>query len=300
LIIGSEGCLGIITSAVIRIWPLPDVKDYDSLLLSDFDQGLHFVRDVSLLNHKSPASCRLLDNEHFRLGQALQPEDSWMVQVQKASAKSLLNWSGSFDPMRVVCVTISYEGSKDEVSEQKRAMGRLFGVHGGIRLGATVGKAGYDMTFMIAYLRDFAMTYHFLGESFETFAPWSRVEAIVRVTKERIIREHAARCLPGLPFVGCRVTQLYHEGVCLYFYLCMNFEKVDNAGLVFSEIERAARSEILLQGGSLSHHHGIGKVRSSFLDDINSPALQGAMKSVKQGMDPDNIFAARNGAFASI
>jgi alkyldihydroxyacetonephosphate synthase len=301
LFIGSEGCLGIITSAVVRIWPVPDVKDFDSVLLSDFDHGLHFIRDVFLLDRKSPASCRLLDNEHFRLGQALQPDsDSWIVQLQKSSMKSFLNWKFSFDPMRVVCVTVSYEGSKDEVSEQKRAMARLCGVHGGIRLGPSVGRAGYEMTFMIAYLRDFAMTYHFLGESFETFAPWSKVDAIVHATKERITKEHTARCLPGVPFIGCRVTQLYHEGVCLYFYLCMNFEKVDNASLVFSEIERAARSEILLHGGSLSHHHGIGKVRSSFLDEINSPALQGAMKSVKQGMDPDNIFAARNGAFASI
>jgi alkyldihydroxyacetonephosphate synthase len=301
LIIGSEGCLGIITSAVVRIWPVPDVKDFDSVLLSDFEHGLQFVRDVFLLDRKSPSSCRLLDNEHFRLGQALQPDsDSWMVQLHKSSMKSFVNWKFAFDPMRVVCVTIGYEGSKDEVSEQKRAMARLCGMHGGIRLGPSVGRAGYEMTFMIAYLRDFAMTYHFLGESFETFAPWSKVEAIVHATKECIIKEHTARCLPGVPFVGCRVTQLYHEGVCLYFYLCMNFEKVGSASQVFSQIERAARSEILLHGGSLSHHHGIGKVRSSFLDEINSPALQGAMKSVKQGMDPDNIFAARNGAFASI
>jgi alkyldihydroxyacetonephosphate synthase len=301
LIIGSEGCLGIITSAVVRIWPVPDVKDFDSVLLSDFEHGLHFVRDVFLLDRKSPSSCRLLDNEHFRLGQALQPDsDSWMVQLQKSSMKSFVNWKFAFDPMRVVCVTIGYEGSKDEVSEQKRAMARLCGMHGGIRLGPSVGRAGYEMTFMIAYLRDFAMTYHFLGESFETFAPWSKVEAIVHATKECIIKEHTTRCLPGVPFVGCRVTQLYHEGVCLYFYLCMNFEKVGSASHLFSEIERAARSEILLHGGSLSHHHGIGKVRSSFLDEINSPALQSAMKSVKQGMDPDNIFAARNGAFASI
>lgn len=301
LIIGSEGCLGVITSAIVRIWPVPDVKDFDSVILSDFEHGLHFVRDVFLLDRKSPASCRLLDNEHFRLGQALQPDsDSWIIQLQKSSMKSFVNWKFAFEPMRVVCVTIGYEGSKDEVSEQKRAMARLCGMHGGLRLGPSVGRGGYEMTFMIAYLRDFAMTYHFLGESFETFAPWSKVEAIVHATKECIIMEHIARCLPGVPFIGCRVTQLYHEGVCLYFYLCMNFEKVDSASQVFSEIERAARSEILLHGGSLSHHHGIGKVRSSFLDEINSPALQGAMKAVKQGMDPDNIFAARNGAFASI
>jgi alkyldihydroxyacetonephosphate synthase len=143
------------------------------------------------------------------------------------------------------------------------------------------------------------MTYHVLGESFETFVPWSKVKDVIRLTKERIRNEHAARYLPGKPFIGARITQLYHEGACLYFYFCMNFENVDNASHVYSEIEHAAREEILAQGGSLSHHHGLGKVRASYLKDIDSPPLLEAMKSVKQGIDPDNTFGARNGAFAS-
>jgi alkyldihydroxyacetonephosphate synthase len=50
----------------------------------------------------------------------------------------------------------------------------------------------------------------------------------------------------------------------------------------------------------LSHHHGIGKLRASFLKDIDSIPWQDAMKSVKQGFDPCNLFGARNGAFAAL
>ena len=92
---------------------------------------------------------------------------------------------------------------------------------------------------MIAYIRDFALSYYFLGESFETFAPWSQIETIITETKATIRHEHEKRCLPGKPFIGCRVTQLYHEGACLYFYFCMNFAGVPNASSVYSEIERA-------------------------------------------------------------
>ena len=304
LLLGSEGCVGIITTAVIRIWPLPEVTDFDAVLFADFETGLEFVRDVARKKKENAGSCpssiRLLDNEHFRLGQALSPQpSSTLGVVWKAVMSSLVKTKAGFESKRVVCATISFEGTRREVATQKRTLRRLSSAHGGIHLGAQVGKAGYELTFMIAYLRDFAMTFHFLGESFETFVPWSKVTTLVNATKKRIQQEHADRLLPGRPFVGCRVTQLYHEGACLYFYLCMNVENVPNSSAVFSELEHAARQEILLQGGNLSHHHGVGKVRASFLTDIQSPALKSSVQAVKNGLDPDNIFGARNGAYSS-
>jgi len=302
LMLGSEGCLGIVTSAVLRIWPLPDVQDYDGILLSDFNVGTSFIRAVSRLGPgRIPVSVRLLDNEHFRLGQALSPQPNSLLESSfKSLAKLLLQWKvgGADWKRRVVLVTVSYEGSKEEVVAQKTAISRLSGQHGGLHLGASAGKSCYDMTFMIAYLRDFAMTYHFLGESFETFVPWSRISAVMESTKQRIRREHASRYLPGRPFIGCRITQLYHEGVCLYFYFCMNFENVPSPSRVFADIERAARRNIIDRGGSLSHHHGVGKLRSRFLKRIHSPALQATLRAAKSGIDPNNIFGARNGVFA--
>ena len=299
--LGSEGCLGIITSATVRIWPLPNVRDFESVLLRDFDHGLQFLRGVSRQGEsRIPASIRLLDNEHFRLGQAMRPKDSTMSeQIGRALKKLWVGIQGSsLDPLRVVCAIINYEGSQEEVLEQKRIIAHHCALHEGIRLGPSLGKAGYNLTFMIAYLRDFAMTFHLLGESFETFSPWSAVDKIVQATKERIRKEHATRFLPGKPFIGCRVTQIYHEGVCLYFYFAMNFENVDNASAVFSAIEHSARAEILRRGGSLSHHHGVGKVRSAFLKDIDSPAFQDAIQSIKRSMDPEQIFGAQNGPFS--
>jgi alkyldihydroxyacetonephosphate synthase len=253
LLLGSEGCLGIVTSAVIRVWPLPEEKEYDSVLLSNFETGLRFVRDIAKLDRLVPASVRLLDNEHFRLGQALQADaSSAKDHILRLLRKVVSAWvTDSLEARSVVCTTICYEGSRAEVRQQKAVIRKLANQHGGLLLGQNIGKAGYDMTFMIAYLRDFAMTYNLLGESFETFAPWSKVQSVIHSTKNRIQQEHKARCLPGAPFIGCRVTQLYHEGACLYFYFCMSTENVNNASQVFSEIEHAARSEIRKQGGSI-------------------------------------------------
>jgi alkyldihydroxyacetonephosphate synthase len=301
LALGSEGCFGIITSAVIRVWPVAEVKEYDSVIFPRFEDGLHFMKALSRERSLMPACARLLDNAHFRLGQALRPDaTSWIQTIRETAQKLFMTTvlSESFDPESVVCATICYEGSKTDIENQMKFIQQLAKIHGGFMLGSPIGKAGYDLTYMIAYLRDFAMTYHILGESFETFVPWSRIESLIEATKTRIVKEHTKRLLPGVPFVGCRVTQLYHEGACLYFYLCISFDGVKNPSTVFVELEHAARDEILKHGGSLSHHHGLGKHRSSFVNERCSTGFQSVVSSIKESIDKDNIFGARNGLFA--
>lgn len=67
---------------------------------------------------------------------------------------------------------------------------------------------------------------------------------------------------------------------------------------VFSEIEESARKEILNNGGSVSHHHGIGKLRSSFVPEVYSDGYLDSMDALKTALDPANVFGARNGVFA--
>ena len=101
---------------------------------------------------------------------------------------------------------------------------------------------------------------------------WSDLSSLCENVKQRIYQEHNKRDLPGRPFVTCRVTQLYPTGVCVYFYFAFHFKGVDSPSAIFAEIEHAAREEILRSGGSLSHHHGVGKLREPFLPLVMSGA----------------------------
>ena len=117
--------------------------------------------------------------------------------------------------------------------------------------------------------------------------------------KQRVWQEHEKRNLPGNPFVTCRVTQLYDTGVCVYFYFAHHFKGVERPSEVYAEIERAARDEILQSGGSLSHHHGVGKLRARFLPDIMSPTALEWSRALKRAVDPENLFAAANQGLAT-
>lgn len=293
-LIGSEGRLGIVTSAILKVFPKPPVRRFGSVLFKSFEDGFEFMHDVERSGRK-PASVRLMDNLQFQLGQALKPPKTALATlISKAEKWFVLNVKG-FDANRMVACTLLFEGSEEEVSAQERAVYALAAKNRGMKGGSENGEKGYQLTFAIAYIRDFMMEHWLVAESFETTVPWSEARAVCENVKRRVAEEHAARGLPGKPFICVRVTQLYEAGVCLYFYFAFHYKGVEHPSEVFAEIERAARDEILKGGGSLSHHHGIGKLRSAFLPRVFTPAALAWRDRMKQALDPDNVLGCGNG-----
>jgi alkyldihydroxyacetonephosphate synthase len=293
LMFGSEGRLGIITSAVVKIFPLPQVQRYGSILFHSFTEGVAFMRELA--KHGDwPASVRLVDNLQFQFGMALKPANLGLKAYKSKLEKLFVTQLKGFDPNEMVAITLVFEGSEEQVARQERAVYEIAARYRGLKAGSENGKRGYQLTYGIAYIRDFVMQHFVLAESFETSAAWSDVENLCNNVKKRIVAEHAARKLPGKPFVTCRVTQIYETGACIYFYFGMSHFDVEEPTKVYAEIERAARDEILKSGGSLSHHHGVGKLRQRYLSDIWSPAARIWDKDLKRTLDPQNIFGCSN------
>ncbi len=292
-VFGSEGSLGIVTSAVVKIFPLPEVQRYDALLFPDFETGVRFLYDLTR-EAVPPASVRLVDNLQFQLSQTLKPKAEGALALKRKLERLLVTRLKGFDPSRMVACTLVFEGGAREVSAQEAAVAGLMRRHGGMRAGAENGRRGYQLTFGIAYLRDFVMRYWVLGESFETSVPWSRVLSLCDNVKQRLHAECAARGVPGRPFVTARVTQLYQTGVCVYFYFGFYHKGMADPLATYLELERAAREEILASGGSISHHHGVGKLRRGFLSRVFSPAVLDWAAGIKQAVDPNNVFGIGN------
>ncbi len=292
-IFGSEGRLGIVTRAVVKLFPLPEVQRYDAVLFRSFEEGVRFLYDVQG-ECTPPASVRLVDNRQFQLSQTLKPRARGFGALKRKLEKAFVTRVRGYDPEQMVACTLVYEGSRREVESQQADVRRLARRHHGMSAGGENGKRGYQLTFGIAYLRDFMMRHQILAESFETSVPWTEVLDLCTNVKRRVHEEHAKRDLPGKPFITARVTQLYPTGVAVYFYLAFYGKGLPDPSGTFSEIERAARDEVLRSGGSLSHHHGIGKLRQSFLPRVFSPAALSWIEEVKHAVDPGNVFGCAN------
>merc|ERR1711871_1905348 len=133
-----------------------------------------------------------------------------------------------------------------------------------------------------------------MSESFETSVPWNQVLGMCHDVKQVIAREAAAQGVQGKPFVSCRVTQIYETGCACYFYFGFIFKGLEDPVGVFEHVEHMAREEILRHGGSVSHHHGIGKIRAEYMERTISAPGMAMLKAVKKELDPKNIFANGN------
>jgi alkyldihydroxyacetonephosphate synthase len=193
--------------------------------------------------------------------------------------------------------TLVMEGTVNEVRQQQQTLSHLRARAGGISGGAEGGKRGYRATFAIAYIRDFLNQLGVLGETFETSAPWSRIEAIT----EAVERELTSSCqlfnVSGNPYLSYRISQSYQTGVCIYFTMGFSADGLGEPEAVYQKIEHRLREVILEEGGSLSHHHGVGKVRRGFLPRVHSASGMEAVRAVKRTLDPRNVFAAANHVF---
>jgi len=292
-ILGSEGTLGVITQVIVKIRPVPPCKRYGSLVFPDFNSGVKCLREVARLR-AAPASIRLMDNLQFQFGAALKPEmHSLLGTLVDGLKKFYVTRLKGFEPTQLSVATLLFEGTDDEVEAQEKKLYSIASEFGGIPGGEENGQRGYQLTYSIAYLRDIGLHYGVIAESFETSVPWDRVADLCRNVKDRVHRECAKRGIVH-DYVTCRVTQCYDAGACVYFYFAFKYWGIDNPVETYEEIEERARDEIIANGGSLSHHHGIGKVRQKWLSKTVSPAGLGMMKAVKTFVDPQNIFASGN------
>jgi alkyldihydroxyacetonephosphate synthase len=297
LLLGSEGNLGLITKAIIKIHKTPPVKKYGSLVFPDFKTGTAFLYELSQTGIL-PASIRLVDNIQFRFGSALKPEPTASEEAMNKIQKFFLLTVKKFDPHELCAATIVMEGTADEVAHQEKTIYSIASKYNGIKGGEGNGKRGYMLTYAIAYIRDFLADYHITGETYETTVPWSKVHDVIEAVEKLAFAKHKEFGLPGKPYVSPRITQLYHTGVCIYFTHGFYTKGVANPDEIFSAIEKDLRKAILDAGGSLSHHHGIGKLRHEFMERTISPASVEIIKELKQASDPQNIFGIRNNVLA--
>ncbi len=295
---GSEGNLGLITSAVIKVHKKPEVTKYNSLVFADWSTGVSFMRELGNTGIL-PASIRLVDNIQFRSGNALKPAPTFKSKAMSKAQKTVLLNIKKFEPYELVAATIVMEGSAKEVAWQDKHIKSVAKKFGAVVGGPSNGKRGYMLTYAIAYIRDFLASYDIIGETYETTVPWDKVEDVCDAVLARAKELHEEYDLPGVPYVSPRLTQIYHTGACIYFTHGFCTQGVEDPATVFSEIEHSLRETILETGGSLSHHHGIGKLRKDFMSQVLSKDAITMLQGIKKSIDPNNTFGIANNVMES-
>ncbi|KAL1496997.1 hypothetical protein ABEB36_008030 [Hypothenemus hampei] len=292
IIMGSEGSLGVITEVVIKIRPLPKCRKYGSIVFPDFEYGVKCMREVAR-QRCQPASIRLMDNDQFKFGVILKPESSYFGIMLDGIKQFYITKIKGFDSDRMCVMTLLLEGDPEEVKINEKKLYNIGSQFKGVPAGEKNGERGYMLTFVIAYIRDLGLQYNVVAESFETSVPWNKAVTLVRNVKHVVIEECTKAGIVCF-VINSRVTQTYDSGCVIYFYLGFNYSNIQNPVEVHHHLEEKARDEIIACGGSVSHHHGVGKLRKKWYPETVSKVGVNLYLCAKKELDPKNIFATNN------
>jgi alkyldihydroxyacetonephosphate synthase len=273
LVVGSEGVLGVITAATLRVRPAPQERRYEGFMFPSFEAGAEALRTMEQAG-VAPDVARLSDEEETRLNVAFAGMDGLKGEV----ARRYLSFRG----VAGGCLAIlGWEGRRERVAGRRDASVAAIKAHGAVALGRAAGRAWERSRFHGPYLRDDLMDRGVMVETLETATSWSNLFALYRTVGDTL----RARC----PFVMCHVSHLYPSGASLYFTFLAGTEPGREVEQ-WRNVKAAASEAILTGGGTITHHHAVGRDHAPYLPREIGDLGIAALRAVKERLDPAGIM----------
>ncbi len=276
LLLGSEGTLGVVTEATLRVAPRPAVRVFEGYSFPSFTAGVEVLRRLAQAG-AAPDVCRLSDEDETAFGAAMITS-----AIQRWAAAGYLAARGR----RRGCLAIfGFEGPQRRVRLRRLRARRL--LTGAVALGTGPGDAWARSRFTTPYLRDELLTRRVLVDTLETATTWDNVPALYRAVGGALRDALAARGTPA--YVGCHVSHLYPSGCSLYYTYFARQQP--GAELEQWEAAKAAASAaVVAYGGTISHHHGVGRDHAPWLASEAGALWPEVLRAAKSALDPPGIM----------
>jgi alkyldihydroxyacetonephosphate synthase len=280
LLVGSEGTLGVISELSLRVRPAPSERVYEGVFFEDFLSGTQALRSLAR-EHALPDVARLSDEQETRMSLALAGSGGAKGRVGRA----YLRLRG----YREGCLAIlGFEGhDEQEVHWRRKRALALAQEHGGLAVGRSPGEAWQAGRFAAPYMRDELLTLGVMVETLETATQWSTLPSLHRAVARAIEHALAGFGTPGL--VMCHVSHVYETGASLYFTLIAT-QREGSELEQWRAVKQAAGDAILDGGGTITHHHGVGRDHAPWMPREVSATGVAALRAVKAELDPAGIM----------
>jgi len=271
LLLGSEGSFGVVTEAWLRLQDRPRWRGSCDVRFASFSAGAQAVR-VLLQSGLLPANCRLLD-----------PGEAQLAGGDGTAALLVVGFESAHLPVdSALAAAIEICQGAGGTPGQQRTSGP------GTTGERPAGAGAWRSSFLRApYLRDALALMSVIVETFETACTWADLPALHVAVTERIGRELAAICGGGT--VTCRLTHAYPDGCAPYFSVIAP-SRPGSELAQWDALKAAATAVILDCGGTVTHHHAVGRDHRSGYD-LQRPALFAqALGAIKGTLDPAGVM----------
>jgi alkyldihydroxyacetonephosphate synthase len=261
LVAGSEGVLGAITAVTLRVHPRPEAERYEGWLLPGFEAGCEALRALAQAD-TAPDVARLSDEHETRF------------MVAMAGAHDVVR-SALGGRCLLVC---GWQGTPQDIALRRREAARALRAAGARYATQRPGRLWERSRFAGPYLRDDLLDRGVMAETLETATSWSNLGTLYEAVRAALTGMH----------VGCHVSHLYPTGASLYFTVLAARDGYP-AGR-WRATKAAATDAIVAAGGTITHHHGVGRDHAPWLRDEAGELGAGVLHALKERCDPAGIM----------
>ncbi len=280
MVLGSEGRLGIITEAVMRVAALPELETFEGIIFPTFEQGVDALREAAQAN--LPLSMLRLSNAAETATNLALSGSSMVNLLERYTA---LRGAHEQKAMLIYGVT----GTKRVARAARSDLLDIVKAHGGVYIGAALGKSWRKNRFLTAYLRNSLWDAGYAVDTVETAVKWSRAIKTMNAVEDGIRAASQEENEPVHTFT--HLSHVYATGTSVYttfvFRLGATPEETYRHWL---RMKTAASEAILNNGGTISHQHGVGIDHAPYLEREKGREGIRAIESLLETFDPGNLM----------
>ncbi len=271
MFIGSEGIFGIITEAWMRLRRRPVFRSGTTVKFVDFYKASDAVRVISQAG-LYPANCRLLDAQEAAFAGAADGRHALLVLAFESADHPLDAWMN-----RALEICGDHGGEWDR-SELERSDSHREGAAGAWR----------NAFLRACYLRENMVPRGVLSDTFETAITWERFADFHSNVKDEVQRV-ISRVTGNKAWVTCRFTHVYPDGPAPYFtFVSMGDKK--NLLEQFYTVKLAASEALIKHGGTITHHHAVGRMHRAQYDQQRPELFATALRAARSEFDPKGML----------
>lgn len=265
LFLGSEGALGVITEAWMRLQERPRFKASASVSFADITVAMTAVRALAQ-SGLHPANCRLLDPGEAALSGAARAGGSVLILGVESASRPV---EGRLEDLVAL--------ARDHGGTPRAAAGRNEAVE------------SWRSAFLRApYVRDGLARMSAIVETFETACTWDRVEELYTTVRDEVTT--AVERVTGAPgLVNCRFTHVYPDGPAPYFTVIAAGRPGSEVAM-WDDVKTAASETLSGLGATITHYHAVGRDHRPWYDRQRPEPFAVALRAAKAALDPVGVL----------